>query len=365
MLPYLLVFLFSLINLIIYDTLKRENQYGQQFFLFLSFFSLILLSSLRDPSVGTDTYTYLLIWGNSPSELSDLIEQSTLFNEPAFYLLSYLTKYISVEFFNGSNIPFFMCIAFIVLVLSYSSIIQYSQFIVFSLFLFLMLGFYTFHFNGVRQSITIAIFIYSIRFIINGNFQRYLVCILIGFLIHKSMLICLPFYYFFRQPLTVRIVALTVFSSCLIAFSIQTLVEYASAIDQRYSTYANSDYGGGGLITTLFNNAMFFWLFFVKRANKIESKLYDISILSMLIASCLGIISVILSLNPSGILRLTVYFSQFLIFALPISIYSFKYRLERILVMLLSIFFMFAYFYITTKNFSGLTPYKFSLDSLF
>ncbi|WP_081280036.1 EpsG family protein [Vibrio natriegens] len=365
MLPYFLVFSFSLINFILYDEIKRNNKGGQHFFLLLSFLGLIFLSSFRSSSVGTDTGNYLWIWNNTPTNLSDLLDKTTLYSEFGFDFLSYLTKYLSIAFFDDSNIPFLMFISLIVVVLSYSSIIKYSQYKVLSLFCFLMLGFYSFHYNGARQAIAIAIFLFSTRYILSGNVNKYLACLFVGFLFHKSILVCLPFYYFFRQPLTVRMVSLIVFSSCIMAFSIQTLVDYASGFDQRYSGYANSDFEGGGGITVVFNVVMFFWLLFVKKVNELESKLYDIAVLSMLIVSCLGVISVSLNLNPSGILRLTSYFAQFLIFALPLSIHSFKKRRDRLLVMLLSIVFMVYYFYLTTKSFSGLAPYRFNLDSLF
>lgn len=359
MLPYFYCFSFGLINFFVYDQAKRYHKSGH-FFLLLSFLIFILFASLRSTSVGTDTSTYLYFW-NLITDFSVLVENATLFSEFGFGLLSYLTKYISTEFFNDSHIPFLISISSIVLILTYSSIVKYSEYKVLSLFCFLMLGFYTYHFNGARQAIAIAIFLYSLRYILQSDAKKYLACLAVGFLFHKSILICLPFYYFFRQPLTARMVTLIVLSSTIIAFSITSLVDFASGFDQRYSNYASGDFDGGGLVSSVFYIAMLFWLYFIRNINNINNTLYDISILSILIVSCISAVSLILSLDPSGILRLTTYFSQMLIIAIPISIYSFKDKRYRLLVMLLSVILMALYFYLTTSRFSNLSPYSFSI----
>lgn len=364
MLPYLYVLSFSFLTFFIYDKIKKNNQIGYCFFVFISFLSLLLLSSFRAYTVGSDTQTYLYFWNNN-NDFSLLLDKSTLFSEFGFELISYLTNYISSQFFGGSNIPFFMFISSLVLILTYSSIIKYSQYKVLSLFCFLTLGFYTFHFNGARQAIAIAIFLFSLRYILSANLKKYLLCIFFGFLFHKSILICLPFYYFFRQPLTVKMVSIIIFSSVLMAFSITALVDFAAEFDQRYSGYAENDYESGGLVNAVFYITMLLWLFFIKRINKVNNIYYDISLLSMLIVSCVAVVSITLNLNPSGILRLVSYFSQFLIIAIPISLYSFKVGVERLLVTIVAIIFMFLYFYFTTTNFSNLTPYQFNQDLSF
>lgn len=340
--------------------MKRDNKVGYSLFLFLSFVSLLLFSSLRSVLVGTDTRAYIFFW-NSNDNFSALIDKATLFSEFGFELLSYLTKYISNEYFDDSAVPFFMFISLLVLVLTYSSILKYSQHRVLCLFCFLMLGFYTFHFNGARQAIAIAIFLFSLRYILSANLKKYLLCLFIGFLFHKSILICLPFYYFFRQPLTLRMVSMIVFISVVMAFFITYLVDVAAEFDQRYSSYADNDFEGGGLISTVFYITMLLWLFFIKKVNKVNNKYYDISLLSMLIVSCVAAISTSLNLNPSGIFRLAGYFSQFLIIGIPISIYSFNVGRTRLFIMALTIILMLLYFYFTTTRFSNLAPYHFNL----
>jgi len=48
--------------------------------------------------------------------------------------------------------------------------------------------------NVMRQSISFTMFVYSIQFIVNKNFVKYLFCILCASLIHFSAIILIPFY---------------------------------------------------------------------------------------------------------------------------------------------------------------------------
>jgi hypothetical protein len=52
--------------------------------------------------------------------------------------------------------------------------------------------------SGIRQCIALNIFLYSIQFIINGRFGRYVLLILIAASFHTSALILIPFYFILK-----------------------------------------------------------------------------------------------------------------------------------------------------------------------
>lgn len=362
MIPYITYLFLSVILFFLYEQLKIRKKAGAGLFYLLTLVVIVCFSSFRAFYVGTDTGTYIMLWINSPDDLISFISIQNFFTEPLYGILSFITKKLSYSYFGGRYLVLLFFIALLVCGLNLSSICRYSPHRTLSFIVFLLLGFYTFHFNGARQAIAISIFLFSLRYIINSNLNKYLICLLIGFLFHKTILICLPFYYFFRKPLTVKMVAVIVFTSIIMALFINSLVEYASSFDQRYSGYADNEFEGGGAVTTIYYFGMLFWLFFAKSANSINSKMYDISLLSMCIVACFTTVSVILNLNPSGMLRLSGYFSQLLIIAIPMSIYSFKAGISRVSVMTLAVFFMVLYFYFTTTSFSNLYPYQLGID---
>jgi hypothetical protein len=359
MLPYFIIFLLSIAFFSISQSLLNNKKVGGRLFLLIALLLLVGLAAFRGQTVGTDTYTYLWSWNNL--HLASEKSQIWLFSEPFFKYIEKITRYISDETFLGQEV-FLGSISLLVCCLTLSSINKLSSNKFLSFFVFLFFGFYTFHFNGARQAIAIALFFYSIKYILNDNMKKYFFVVLVGFLFHKTMLITLPFYFLFRRDFTLKVVLLIVLFTFSAGYSITSFVEYASEYDQRYRNYANSDFEGGGIVSVLFYTVVLLWLYLVGKVNQIDSKLYDISLISIFISVAIGWLSVGLSLNPSGILRLVYYFTQFMIFALPISIFSFHSKLTRNFLLSLFVFFSFFYFYFITSSFSGLAPYTSSLQ---
>jgi len=360
MFPYFLVFSLTLIFFSVGNQTANNKQLGGRLFIAVALILLISFAAYRSSWVGTDTRTYLALWNDiQNSNFND----GWLYSEPLFYWLQIVTRYIADNTFLGKEV-FLGAISALVCILTFSAINQVSKNKVLSLFVFLFLGFYTFHFNGARQAIAMALFIYSIKYILTGNAKKYALIVFVGFLFHKTMLITVPFYFLFRLKFTPKIVALIVISTIVASFSITNIVDYASEFDVRYKSYASSDFTGG-IIQVLFFTFILIWLYIAKKVNRINEKLYDISLVSMLLSVCIGWMSVALSLNPSGILRLTGYFAQFMIFCLPISVLAFPRSNFRSLVLLAFVSLSILYFYLTTSNFSGLAPYSLDVDLLF
>ncbi|MCK8104714.1 EpsG family protein [Pseudoalteromonas sp. 2CM36K] len=359
MFPYFIVLIISVSSLAVGLWLKGNKQPGSNLFFFFALSPLIALAALRAEWVGTDTYTYLWFWNTFTTAYYD--KSGLLFSEPLFAVLQHMTRFLADNTFLEQEV-FLGAISLIVCALTFSAILTHSAYKVMSWTFFILLGFYTFHFNGARQAIAIALFLYSTKYILNGNLLKYLVLVLIGFLVHKTMLICFPLYFIFRKELNAKQVLLVVMGAVMVALSVTTLVDFASQYDQRYQSYAKSDFEGAGLVVVLFNTSLLMWLWVSKRLNAINDKLYDISLLAMLIAVCIGWVSVILSLNPSGILRLSVYFTQLSIFSLPMSVLYFKNAGTRSFVLLSVLTVAGLYFYLTTTSFSGLAPYKLGVD---
>lgn len=359
MFPYFLVLVISISSLAVAQCLKDNRQPGANLFYFFSVLPLVVLAAFRAEWVGTDTYTYLWFWNTFTTAYYD--RSGLIFSEPLFAFLQQMTRFLADNTFFSQEV-FLGAISLIVCTLSFSAIRMHSAHKVMAWALFILLGFYTFHFNGARQAIAIALFLYSTKYILNGNLFKYLTLVFIGFLVHKTMLICLPLYFIFRKELNAKQVILVVIGAVVVALSITSLVDFASQYDQRYQTYAKSDSEGGGLVVALFNTSLLMWLWMSKRLNAIDDKLYDISLLAMLIAVCIGWVSIILSLNPSGILRLSLYFTQFSIFSIPMSIAYFKNSTTRGFVLLCVLTVAMLYFYLTTTSFSGLVPYKLGAD---
>lgn len=85
-------------------------------------------------------------------------------------------------------------IAFVYFYFLYKSFGHISRLFPYCLFFFFCLGPFMFQMNGMRQALTFAIFLYSIRYIISRNFLLYFVYIILAAGIHSFALILLPCY---------------------------------------------------------------------------------------------------------------------------------------------------------------------------
>lgn len=85
-------------------------------------------------------------------------------------------------------------IAFVYFYFLYKSFEPISKIFPYCLFFFFCLGPFTFQMNGMRQALTFALFLYSIRYINNKHFLLYLTFILLAAGIHAFALILLPCY---------------------------------------------------------------------------------------------------------------------------------------------------------------------------
>jgi hypothetical protein len=145
-------------------------------------------------------------------------------------------------------------------------------------------------------------------------------------------------------------------------FFFQSFISIASDIDPRYSSYGKTQETKGGLVVSGFNIFLFIWFLFCRKINKKSLPLekFDCLLTLYFLGTLISIVSVILNIDPSGFLRLSVYFIQTNIFLVPMTILSFKENSTRYVLYLSVLLFMILYFALTLSNFSHLTPYKFN-----
>ena len=360
MLPYFSLLLLTLPIFALSQYYRCQYYSISEIFRLFVLITLVFFSSLRSEFVGTDSYTYVAFWNLA---LADGLDSISFFSEPIFAYYNYFSKLLA-QIFNFDYWFFFFGISMFVCYIYLNSIDNYAEYKIQSFAIFILMGFYTFHYNGARQAITIAIFLYSYRYIVRGSFTKYMLCMTMAFFVHKTAILLIPFYFLFRIGFTIISVAIITITSSVLFLFINVMVGFASNYDARYSSYASTVEAGGGLVTVSFYSLLLFWLWFCRQSNSISNQLYDHSLLAILVSVCIGWGSVILSLDPSGILRMMVYLTQFSIFSIPLSLMSFSRGPVRDMFIIVFYICMIFYFYLTTSNFSNYTPYQSSFDSI-
>jgi len=316
---------------------------------------LIFITSFKNITVGTDTASYVYFYDKikTYSAFLKIIDDQ---GEAGFWFLTYIGHVFTDDYF----IVFLFTSLIVTCCYFYS--LKLSNLKTLSLFTLLSIGPYYFQLNGNRQAITIAIFSISIFFILKKQPVKYVISILIGFFFHKSILICLPLYFIFRNEVKPKKIGLIIFLFLLFIIFFQSFINMASSLDDRYSSYGDQQDSHGGIVVSSFNVLLFFWFFLCRIANKntLGNRTYDILLSLYLLGALISILSIVLKIDPSGFLRMSVYFIQMNIFLIPMSIMSYKDNNTRYIITFFAIILMTGYFYLTTTTFSQLAPYKFN-----
>lgn len=193
---------------------------------------------------------------------------------------------------------------------------SYNYFL--SVWLFFGLGIYFDTFNGIRQYVVVAVFLYCYRYIESGEMCKYLVIMGLCSLIHTSALITIPIFFLKKVKFNLKYVVTGVLLVLLFSDKLYNVVLYIVQLIPKYNMYivrntlANQiSFSTSGFIMALVG---FFPCIFVQddmQSTREGKFLYNIVVLGLLLA-------VSSSFLPFAE-RLLYYTKAYLIIAIPYS----------------------------------------------
>jgi transmembrane protein EpsG len=158
------------------------------------FLSLWLFCGFRN-EVGPDwdSYKEILTFDFSFWRIISLqaVKESAV--EPLYLLLEWVVK-----LFNGGINELNIVICLLTLILVFKTVRRLNCFPLLGILIFMAHG-YFFLFSQLRQGIAIGLFFYAIPYIQEGNFRKYLICMLLATGFHFSALILIPLYFVLRK----------------------------------------------------------------------------------------------------------------------------------------------------------------------
>ena len=293
----------------------------------------ILISGLRDWSIGADTENYYVMfekaqntsWISAFRSLLNYSLQDVLGRDPGYLIL---TK--TFQLFSGSYQLFLLAVAAFFMSMMAVWIYKNSASPCTSFILFSTL-FYSFYgITGHRQVIATALITFvGYDLIRERKLWRFLAVSFAAFLIHKSSIVFVPLYFLARLPVTlgymilcgVLVIAITVFGERLyvpIALWMgygEGQVDYAKGGAELYAT----------LLALL---CIVIWFLYprIRRHRKDAPLLFHINVMTL--------ISGLFVIQNQGFMRIQQYFSLFLMITIPEVINTVK-REYRLLVYLL------------------------------
>lgn len=320
--------------------------------LFFIGIALIGLAALRDRSVGTDTYEYVS-W---LQYITNLDEAFSFHTELGFNLLVLFSSFLS-----DGYVLFLGLIAFIVVFFYLWGIWRQERLYEYSVLAFFALGAYGFLFNGARQAIAGSICFFSIHYLLERKAVRYFLLIIVASFFHVTALVAIPLYFAFVSRGNWRQFAVVALGVLVGVVYIGNISQLASGVaGDRYAHYGQSGVGGGYLFFVfLFAQAVFF---FLMRKKTSDTERYSYLLGIYLLGLIPAFVTVILKLDPSGMLRLSNYFSHASILIWPMVLSSHVFAGLKGFQCFFYVVFMFVFFFYVTYNLGGMYPYSFNLS---
>lgn len=231
--------------------------------------------------------------------------------------------------------------------------LSYHQVVHEGLVLFIALGYLFITFDQIRQSLAISIFLFSLKFIANREFLKFLICAMLAANAHFSALIIIPFYWILNARLKTWIyIAVTIGMIVLYYLDFwATIREPLFSIIPYYNKYAERPEYLLSKETTTGIGVMFFIAF--SSLIIFYHKLVDNRILVNAVFA--GLILFLFASGNLNITRISYYFSFALVFAAAFLLRNASSNLFRALVLGIAILWMQGLIY---SNHAGCGIYK-------
>ena len=350
MMPYLLLLAF--VTSTAYLGRRSRHHVIRKSSLFVVGGALVAFAGLRDFRVGADTGNYVRQFTFSES-FASVTEHKT---EIGYNFLSWLARSIS-----DSYSVLLLLIATIVVGCYIPTIVKLTRRYETALFLFITLGVYTFFFNGARQGIAAAICFAALPFLLQRRLVPYLLTVGVAALFHQTAWIALVLYPLASPRVDWRRLILLGGAAVVLVVFLQVFVGFAAALlDDKFAAYAEAGEGGGQVwVAFLIGQGAMLYLF-KGRVHDPEGhygRLLNIYLIGLVPA----LASTLSGVNPSGLLRLHLYFSSVAILLWPMVFLQFRSVTVRGLIAFGFIGVTLLFFMLTTNTFAGLTPYRLNL----
>ena len=204
----------------------------------------IIISGLRCGIGDTGMYMHsyrLMVQDPSSADFS---------RDAGFTALSFILSQISS---NPQTLIF--VVALITNGLNIAMFYKYKSYLELQLYLYMASGYFTVTMNGIRQCLAAALVFVCNKFIVNGDFKKYLIFVLLISLFHGSALIMIPIYFIVRQKAWSKNVVKLIFLACIgvIFYDSFSEVLFKALQNTQYGHYSEFQEGGSSIVRTIVN----------------------------------------------------------------------------------------------------------------
>ena len=351
---YTLIFFFGFFSIICIPGKKMR---------YLCFYIIVLsellISSLRGLTVGQDTYVYVmdLIPQLKSVNYVEILRGNLWFAKRDPFCYCFL-KFISTPFANYTT--YFFILESIYWILIADTMKRYSKDPLLTLFVFISFRFSFFNMSAIRQSIALAISVFSYRYYVAGKSIKYLICILFASLFHFSAIVSLLLLLVGKFTLINKRWLVYIIAVAFVAFSYMLSTYFGLAFIEHsefaYSNYIAKNTGGGNYFSVLFILLLFVLInLFLSNNRNIEKRIDMVKAYNILtIAFLMSMAGFFVSL----IFRASMYFSYLVPIIYSNALVGIKPKSKYNQWLMIGLFCMLG-IYIFTGVIEAYVPYKF------
>lgn len=331
---------------------KVKRKWEKRIILLMTVLPATLVAAFRYNN-GADYLMYLRLFKDIGSGHS-IVKVDGKSLEKGFILLVKLCQTISREPCFSFGI-----IALLIICLIFKGCIDSSEDYKLSVLLFFVSGIYFDSFNGLRQYIAMAVFFYGMKYIFSKEIKKYILCCLIGYLFHKSVLFLIPLYFIQFIKIDLKRAVLIILIGTLSMTMIYKVVLFFLA----YTPYAYFLTSAEMKNAVTSQSAIFFFVvntvigyFFYNQNEIIEEKtqiLFNIQVLFLIIALLTTTVPLVSRILSYGLLFEVLYIPSMLEIIKKRSIKSISVFLIVILYIMINLYGIYC------NGWYGCIPYNF------
>lgn len=331
------IYIVVIAQLVLFLCLSFLNKRLEKPLFYFNIIVLILISTFRAASVGTDTVVY-------QDMFASLDEGNVRGNEYGWFLI-----YRISSLFNDFRVLLFIVSSMTMFFVS-KTILDLSKNIHLSLLLFVLFYFYFASFNISRQILAVSICLFSVKYILTNDWKRFYLWTIIAMSIHTSAAIMLPMYFITRVKVSNIFIVLVVVSSYILPqYVLPFLSEYLRSVS-LYSMYVSDLNFEGNVfsLNLLLHTIILLFVLFYSNHNRIYILIFT---LGVFITNCF--------VSTEVIARLGLYFKIIIILLLPnLNWNIYTKQLRTIINVGIIIVLLIACLTMLNANDSGVCPYK-------
>ncbi|WP_226655117.1 EpsG family protein [Pseudalkalibacillus hwajinpoensis] len=283
-----------------------------------SMITLVTVAGLRS-NIG-DTFNYVNIYEENTFTWEYVLSQKDI----GFGILQMILKAISED----PQIMIFTTALFtnalIVIILAI-----YSKRIELSLYVYITGGLFLVSMNGIRQALAGAIAFTATKYLIEGNFIKYSLIVVLASFIHQSALILLPIYFVVRfKPWSKATIALLILSIFIVmGYGKFSSILFSAIEDTQYGGYEDFNEGGASKLRVLVMAAPLIIAYLGRDKLKRLFPKSDV-IVNM---TLLSVVFMIVSTQSWIFARFTIYFGLYQLILISWIVDLFKLRDQKVI----------------------------------